>query len=76
MPRQNAQAKDSEWVRDREVLEKDKPADVNEILLSTPGMLLWLTLKVRHHKRCSQHSQTCVRFLEGQNCVSHSEGRI
>eukprot|EP00892_Ulva_mutabilis_P003473 jgi/Ulvmu1/1498/UM011_0228.1 len=36
MPRQNAQAKDSEWVRDRAILEKDKPADVNEILLSEP----------------------------------------
>lgn len=32
-PRQNALAKDSEWVRARKVLEETKPADVNEILL-------------------------------------------
>ena len=31
-PRQNATAKDSEWVRTRQALEKDKPADVNEVL--------------------------------------------
>ncbi|KAL3147899.1 hypothetical protein ABBQ32_002614 [Trebouxia sp. C0010 RCD-2024] len=34
-PRQNATAKDSEWVRTRQALEKDKPPDVNEILLVT-----------------------------------------
>lgn len=34
-PRQNARAKDSEWVRTRQALEKDKPSDVNEILLVT-----------------------------------------
>ena len=32
-PRQNATAKDSEWVRTRQALEKDKPSDVNEVLL-------------------------------------------
>ncbi len=30
-PRQNATAKDSEWVRTRQALEKDKPSDVNEV---------------------------------------------
>lgn len=30
-PRQNATAKDSEWVRTRQALEKDKPPDVNEV---------------------------------------------
>lgn len=37
MPRQNARAKDSEWVRQRKAWEAGKPADVNEVLLSTPG---------------------------------------
>lgn len=36
MPRVNAKAKDSEWVRQRKAWEKDKPADVNEVLLVTP----------------------------------------
>ena len=31
-PRQNASAKDSEWVRTRQALEKDKPPDVNEVV--------------------------------------------
>ncbi|KAL0032443.1 hypothetical protein WJX77_000991 [Trebouxia sp. C0004] len=40
-PRQNATAKDSEWVRTRQALEKDKPSDVNEILLVTEqGLVL------------------------------------
>ncbi len=30
-PRQNATAKDSEWVRTRQALEEDKPSDVNEV---------------------------------------------
>ena len=30
-PRSNATAKDSEWVRTRQALEKDKPDDVNEV---------------------------------------------
>ena len=30
-PRQNATAKDSEWVRTRQALEKDQPSDVNEV---------------------------------------------
>lgn len=30
-PRSNAEAKDSEWVRQRAALEKDKPDDVNEV---------------------------------------------
>lgn len=30
-PRTNAAAKDSEWVRQRQELERDKPADVNEV---------------------------------------------
>lgn len=36
-PRSNAAAKDSEWVRQRQALESDKPADVNEILLASEG---------------------------------------
>ena len=32
-PRSNATAKDSEWVRTRQALEKDKPQDVNEVML-------------------------------------------
>ncbi|KAH7619119.1 putative branched-chain-amino-acid aminotransferase [Nannochloris sp. 'desiccata'] len=32
-PRQNAAAKDSEWVRQRRVYEDQKPADVNEVVL-------------------------------------------
>eukprot|EP00878_Enallax_costatus_P014182 GHUV01014834.1.p1 GENE.GHUV01014834.1~~GHUV01014834.1.p1 ORF type:complete len:311 (+),score=57.25 GHUV01014834.1:151-1083(+) len=33
MPRVNAKAKDSEWVRQRQTLEAAKPADVNEVIL-------------------------------------------
>lgn len=33
MPRVNAKAKDSEWVRQRQALETAKPADVNEVIL-------------------------------------------
>ena len=33
-PRSNATAKDSEWVRTRQALEKDKPDDVNEVSLT------------------------------------------
>jgi len=33
-PRQNAQAKDSQWVRDRLIFETTKGVDVNEVLLS------------------------------------------
>ena len=41
MPRVNAKAKDSEWVRQRKAWETSKPADVNEVLLVTPeGLLL------------------------------------
>jgi branched-subunit amino acid aminotransferase/4-amino-4-deoxychorismate lyase len=41
MPRVNAKAKDSEWVRQRKAWETDKPASVNEVLLVTPdGHLL------------------------------------
>lgn len=32
-PRDNAEAKDSEWVRERQSLEKTMPSDVNEIVL-------------------------------------------
>jgi thiol oxidase len=32
-PRQNAAAKDSEWVRQRRIYEDQKPADVNEVVL-------------------------------------------
>lgn len=32
-PRQNATAKDSEWVRTRQALEKDKPPDINEVFV-------------------------------------------
>lgn len=35
-PRHNAKAKDSEWVLQRQGLEQQKPADVNEVVLSTP----------------------------------------
>ena len=34
VPRSNATAKDSEWVRTRQALEKDKPDDVNEVSLT------------------------------------------
>lgn len=37
MPRVNAKAKDSEWVRQRKAWEASKPADVNEVLLVSPG---------------------------------------
>lgn len=41
MPRVNAKAKDSEWVRQRKAWESSKPAGVNEVLLVTPeGQLL------------------------------------
>lgn len=33
MPRVNAKAKDSEWIRQRQALEAAKPADVNEVIL-------------------------------------------
>eukprot|EP00891_Asterochloris_glomerata_P004588 jgi/Astpho2/4588/Aster-x1219 len=33
-PRSNAAAKDSKWVQQRQALEKDKPTDVNEIILA------------------------------------------
>jgi branched-subunit amino acid aminotransferase/4-amino-4-deoxychorismate lyase len=33
----NAKAKDSEWVRQRKAWEATKPADVNELLLASPG---------------------------------------
>ena len=33
-PRQNAVAKDSEWVRQRQEIVKDKPADVNEVVMA------------------------------------------
>lgn len=36
LPRTNARAKDSEWVRKRRALEESKPQDVNEVILSTP----------------------------------------
>eukprot|EP00123_Amoebidium_parasiticum_P012083 comp21100_c0_seq1/m.28494 comp21100_c0_seq1/g.28494 ORF comp21100_c0_seq1/g.28494 comp21100_c0_seq1/m.28494 type:complete len:385 (-) comp21100_c0_seq1:447-1601(-) len=32
-PRENPHAKDSQWVRDRQALDQNKPSDVNEILL-------------------------------------------
>ena len=32
-PRENAAAKDSEWVRERRIYEDQKPADVNEVVL-------------------------------------------
>ena len=50
LPRQNAQAKDSEWVRTRAALEKDKPVDVNEILLAASGMSFRMT---RQSLECS-----------------------
>jgi hypothetical protein len=37
MPRVNAKAKDSEWVRQRQALEASKPGDANEVILVTPG---------------------------------------
>lgn len=37
MPRVNAKAKDSEWVRQRKAWEDGKPADVNEVLLVSQG---------------------------------------
>lgn len=37
MPRVNAKAKDSEWVRQRKAWEVGKPADVNEVLLVSQG---------------------------------------
>lgn len=37
MPRVNAKAKDSEWVRQRRALEATKPGDANEVILVTPG---------------------------------------
>lgn len=40
MPRVNAKAKDSEWVRQRKAWEASKPADVNEVLLVSPDGLL------------------------------------
>lgn len=41
MPRVNAKAKDSEWVRQRKAWETSKPPDVNEVLLVSPsGSLL------------------------------------
>lgn len=36
--RSNAAAKDSEWVRERQDLERQKPEDVNEVVLSTSGL--------------------------------------
>lgn len=36
-PRMNAAAKDSEWVRQRQQLERSMPADVNEIALVATG---------------------------------------
>ena len=36
LPRSNARAKDSEWVRRRRALEASKPADANEVVLSSP----------------------------------------
>jgi len=36
LPRVNAKAKDSEWVRQRQELESSKAAGVNEVLLVTP----------------------------------------
>eukprot|EP00890_Picochlorum_soloecismus_P001160 jgi/Picsp_1/2044/NSC_05509-R1_protein len=32
-PRDNPEAKDSEWVRERKILEKEKPDDYNEVIL-------------------------------------------
>ncbi|KAI8464193.1 MAG: hypothetical protein J3K34DRAFT_123071 [Monoraphidium minutum] len=37
LPRANARAKDSEWVRQRRALEATKPPGVNEVVLATPG---------------------------------------
>ncbi|WIA18133.1 hypothetical protein OEZ85_009609 [Tetradesmus obliquus] len=36
LPRVNAKAKDSEWVRQRQALEQQQPRDVNEIILMGP----------------------------------------
>lgn len=36
LPRVNAKAKDSEWVRQRQALEEAKPSDVNEVILMSP----------------------------------------
>jgi hypothetical protein len=41
-PRENAAAKDSAWVRERQTLEADQPADVNEIILVNPGAVATL----------------------------------
>jgi thiol oxidase len=37
LPRANAAAKDSEWVRQRRALEDAKPPDANEVVLVAPG---------------------------------------
>ncbi|GBF93598.1 hypothetical protein Rsub_06318 [Raphidocelis subcapitata] len=36
LPRTNARAKDSEWVRQRRALEEARPADCNEVVLCSP----------------------------------------
>jgi branched-subunit amino acid aminotransferase/4-amino-4-deoxychorismate lyase len=36
LPRVNAKAKDSEWVRQRQALEQQQPRDVNEVILMGP----------------------------------------
>jgi hypothetical protein len=36
LPRTNARAKDSEWVRQRRTLEEARPADCNEVVLCSP----------------------------------------
>lgn len=40
-PRENAEAKDSEWVRERKCLMEQKPADVNEVVLVGQGGSLY-----------------------------------
>ncbi|KAF6258830.1 aminotransferase [Scenedesmus sp. NREL 46B-D3] len=37
LPRVNAKAKDSEWVRQRQALEQQQPRDVNEVILMGPN---------------------------------------
>lgn len=42
-PRETAAAKDSEWVRQRQSLEDAKPCDVNEVLLTSEGVVTALS---------------------------------
>ena len=60
-PRQNATAKDSEWVRTRQALEKDTPDDVNEV--SNLEHAAWHSYKYTTNNFRRQWISVCQQLL-------------